>query len=150
VCRRPVAHILTINPEEQQEMFRELRDIIEKAQEVEEAGNSLNLKELVPLPTFCVCIGLFKRCMELFEIEAISSLFDLLGQEAGNSLNLKELHASLEEADANTKCGQRDAGTLPSWAFSMMSRNSRNISCCSSGLMVSVRGGREEISGSWK
>jgi hypothetical protein len=27
-------------------------------------------------------------------------------EEAGNSLNLKELHASLEEADANTKCGQ--------------------------------------------
>jgi hypothetical protein len=42
-----------------------------------------DLPEISSLPprteTFCVCIGLFKRCMELFEIEAISSLFDLLG-----------------------------------------------------------------------
>ena len=36
----------TIDPEVQQKMFRELRDIIEKAQEVDEARNSLDLKEL--------------------------------------------------------------------------------------------------------
>lgn len=59
----------TIDSKEQQEMFRELRDIIEKAQEVDEAGNSFDLKEL---------------------------------------------HASLEEADANTKRGRRDADTLQS------------------------------------
>ena len=34
--------------------------------------------------------------------------------EAGNSFDLKELHASLEEADANTKRGRRDADTLQS------------------------------------
>lgn len=58
-----------IDSEEQQDMFRELRDIIEKALEVDEAGNSFDLKEL---------------------------------------------HASLEEADANTKRGRRDADTLQS------------------------------------
>lgn len=36
----------TIDSEEQQEMFRELRDIIEKAQEVDDAGNSFDLKGL--------------------------------------------------------------------------------------------------------
>lgn len=36
----------TIDSEEQQEMFHELRDIIEKAQEVDDAGNSFDLKEL--------------------------------------------------------------------------------------------------------
>ena len=76
----------TINAEEQQEMFRELRDIIEKAQEVEEAGNSLNLKEL---------------------------------------------HASLEEADANTKCGQRDAGTLQS-----VSATLKKLWACNSEYLV--------------
>lgn len=59
----------TIGSEEQQEMFRGLREIIEKAQAVDEAGNSFDLKEL---------------------------------------------HASLEEADANTKRGRRDADTLQS------------------------------------
>ena len=59
----------TIDSEEQQEMFRGLREIIEKAQAVDEAGNRLDLKEL---------------------------------------------HASLEEADANTKRGRRDADTLQS------------------------------------
>ncbi|KAJ5824376.1 hypothetical protein N7447_006716 [Penicillium robsamsonii] len=59
----------TIESEEQQEMFRELRKVIEKAQEADEAGNSFDLKEL---------------------------------------------HASLEEADANEKCGRRDAEILQS------------------------------------
>ncbi|KAF4760106.1 hypothetical protein HAV15_007399 [Penicillium sp. str.  len=36
----------TIDSEDQQEMFHELRDIIEKAQEVDDAGNSFDLKEL--------------------------------------------------------------------------------------------------------
>jgi hypothetical protein len=57
----------TVDLKEQQEMFRGLRDIIEKAQEVDEAG----------------------------------STFDL-----------KELHASLEEADENSRRGRRDAETL--------------------------------------
>ncbi|CAG8905767.1 unnamed protein product [Penicillium nalgiovense] len=76
----------TIDPEEQQEMFRELRDIIEKAQEV---------------------------------------------NEAGNSLDLKELHASLEEADANTKRGQRDAGTLQS-----VSATLKKLWACNSEYLV--------------
>ncbi|KAJ5788061.1 hypothetical protein N7457_003051 [Penicillium paradoxum] len=59
----------TLDLEVQDEMFRGLRDIIEKAQEVDEARNSFDLKEL---------------------------------------------HASLEEADANTRRGRRDAETLQS------------------------------------
>ncbi|OQD80476.1 hypothetical protein PENANT_c035G00627 [Penicillium antarcticum] len=55
--------------EEQQAMFHALRDIIEKAQEVDEGGNNFDLKEL---------------------------------------------HASLEEADATTKRGRRDADSLQS------------------------------------
>lgn len=39
-------HKQIIDLEEQQEMFHELRDIIEKAQEVDEAGNSFDLKEI--------------------------------------------------------------------------------------------------------
>jgi hypothetical protein len=58
-----------VGSEEQQVMFRALREIIEKAQEVDEAGNNFDLKEL---------------------------------------------HASLEEADAMTKRGRRDAETLHS------------------------------------
>lgn len=59
----------TLDLQEQQEMFRGLRDIIEKAQEVDEARNSFDLKVL---------------------------------------------HASLEEADANTRRGRSDAATLKS------------------------------------
>jgi hypothetical protein len=59
----------SVGSEEQQEMFRGLRDIIEKAQEVDEAGNTFDLKEL---------------------------------------------HASLEEADENSRRGRRDAETLQS------------------------------------
>jgi len=59
--------IESVDSKEQQEMFRGLRDIIEKAQEVDEAGNTFDLKEL---------------------------------------------HASLEEADANSRRGRRDAETL--------------------------------------
>lgn len=58
-----------VDLEEQQVMFRALRDIVEEAQEVDEAGNNFDLKEL---------------------------------------------HASLEEADAITKRGRRDAETLQS------------------------------------
>jgi hypothetical protein len=55
--------------EEQQGMFHALRDIIEKAQE---------------------------------------------SDEAGNNFDLQELHASLEESDATTRRGRRDAETLQS------------------------------------
>ncbi|KAJ6052077.1 hypothetical protein N7460_002611 [Penicillium canescens] len=58
-----------VDSEEQQGMFRALRDIIEKAQE---------------------------------------------SDEAGNNFDLKELHASLEESDATTRRGRRDAETLQS------------------------------------
>jgi hypothetical protein len=58
-----------VDSEEQQGMFRALRDIIEKAQE---------------------------------------------SDEAGNNFDLQELHASLEESDATTRRGRRDAETLQS------------------------------------
>jgi hypothetical protein len=58
----------TIDLEKQQEMFRGLREIIEKAQP----------------------------------------------DEAGDSFDLKQLHSSLEEADASSKAGRRNAETLKS------------------------------------
>jgi hypothetical protein len=64
----------TVALEEQRDMFQELRDIIEKAHQVDEAGNSFDLKEL---------------------------------------------HASLEEANSNTRRGRRDAETLQSVSLTL-------------------------------
>lgn len=76
----------TVGLEEQQDMFRGLRDVIEKAQEADEARNSFDLKEL---------------------------------------------HASLEEADANSRRGRRDTETLQS-----VSATLQKLWACNSSYLV--------------
>jgi inactivated superfamily I helicase len=94
----------SVDTEEQEEMFRGLRDIIEKAQEVDEAGNTFDLKEL---------------------------------------------HASLEEADANSRRGRRDAETLQAVSVTL-----HKLWACKSEYLVQAteivaNGSRDRESVSW-